>query len=153
MKYTTLYKIHHTVACFRLHCPHSDLCLFPMIVVESLDRLGSLCCIFVYFVGVFAAENSELAKIQQSPVLPCLDWDLGLEDLSGKCAVGERFHSLNHLHVLSLDPYRGIIPAGQLCTTYIWLLRGKKRVAIQTLKCQENGAVKGKKHCKEFTSQ
>lgn len=105
------------------------------------------------FFAVFAAEECELAKIQHSPVLSCLDWDLGLEDLLGKCAVGERFHSLNHLHFLSLDPNRGIIPAGQLCTTYIWLLSGEKRVAIQTLKCQENGAVKGKKHCKEFTSQ
>lgn len=118
--------IHYPAVCFSLPCEHSDLCLFQMIVFESLDRLGSLCCIFIYFINVFVYEESELAKIQHSPVLSCLDWDLGLGDLSRRCAVGERCHSLNRLHFLSLDPYRGIIADGWLYTTYLWLLRGKK---------------------------
>lgn len=64
-----LYKIYYTVICFSLSCEHSNLCLFQMIVFESLDRLGSLCCIFICFISVFVAGESELAKIQQSLVV------------------------------------------------------------------------------------
>lgn len=139
IKCTMLYKIHYTIVCFSVPCghsgvpcEHSDLCLFQMIVFESLDRLGSLCCDFIYFISVFVAEKSELAKIQQSPVMSCLDWDFGLGDLLGKCAVGECCNSRNHLCFLSLDPCRGIIPAGWLCITYTRLLMGKKDSDLDT---------------------
>jgi len=109
-----LCKIYYTVIYFSLSREDLNLCncLFQIIVFESLERLESFCCIFIYFITVFVAEESELAKIQQSLVFSFLEWDLGLGDLLGKCAVGEHGYPLINLRFLSLDPYRGIMPAG-----------------------------------------
>lgn len=91
-------------------------------------------------------EELELAKMQILPSLSCVKWGFGLRRPSREvCSEGVWWF---------IKPL-AVCTQGNNSCCYVQYIYGNwvKRILIQILKCQENGTLKQKKCCKEFTSQ